>query len=87
MNTIKVAPLKWESENEGIVFSLLYGFENAYFITAPKTHANESNEYELALIDSNGKCDETNTSFHSTEEAAKSKAQELFSALILKHLN
>ena len=87
MNTIKVAPLKWESENEGIVFSLPNGFENAYFITAPNTDANESNQYELALIDSNGGCDETYTSLHSTEEAAKSKAQELFTSLLLKHIN
>ena len=87
MNTIKVAPLKWESENEGVVFSLPYGFENAYFVTSPKTQANESNEYELALIDSNGQCDESNTSFHSSEDAAKSKAQELFTSLILQHIN
>ncbi len=87
MNTVKVAPLKWESENEGIIFSLPHGFENAYFITFPKIQANESNHYELALIDSNGQCDEINTSMHPSEEAAKQKAQELFTALVLKHLN
>ncbi len=86
MNTVKVAPLKWNSENEGVIFSSPYGFENAYFITFPNTQTNESKHYELALIDSNGKCDETNTSIHISEEAAKEKAQELFTALVLKCL-
>ena len=86
MNKITIAPLQWESENDGITFALPYGFEDAYFITAPKTDANETDKFELALINGNGECDESTTSLHDTLEAAKSKAHEHFASLILAHI-
>lgn len=71
----------------GVIFALPEGLENAYFITAPKTQTNDSNNYELALIDSNGNCDESKTTFHESEYTAKLQAQEQFTELLLKHIS
>ena len=86
MNKINVKALQWESENDGVIFTSPEGFDNAYFITAPNKGANESNKFELALIDKNGTCDESTTTMHETEYSAKLEAQEIFTSLVLKHV-
>lgn len=78
----KFKQLIWNKRDDGVIHSDPEGLRWAYYIYSIE----DSDQFELVLIDEDGNSDEELTTIHDSIEKAQQAAQQHFADILRKHL-